>query len=179
MISSSLQPVDLKSLSVLQRVLMITDGTVTKILEAYTLEKIRVVKLSEDVVIGVEANSHLAIDPTIPTSILQRKILLQTSLSGVNQIYAESHIVLDRLKKEVYDALLYGNKPIGEILLEENIETYRSIVHIGKEKTSMLDTYFNISKDAYMISRSYIVVSKGSPIMLITEKFPESHFLGA
>ena len=171
------ESIDLKSLSVLQRVLVSTDGTVTKILEAYTLEAIQVVKLSEEVVRETEGNSDLAIDPAVPTLILRRKILLQTHLSKVNQVYAESLIVLDRLQKKTCDSLLYGNKPIGQILLEDNTETYRTIVCLGKEQVPHLCAYFNLQKDAYLISRSYFIASKGYPIMFITEKFPESHFL--
>jgi chorismate-pyruvate lyase len=44
----------------------------------------------------------------------------------------------------------------------------------GKEKANDLAEYFNIEKDDFLIFRTYRVIANHKPIMLITEKFPES-----
>src|SRR5688572_17449884 len=87
------------SLSALQRILLTTDGTVTDILEAFSGESVRVVKLFQEA---------KRIDHAVPAlqlpwgeNVLRRKILLQGRMSLVNLIYAESIIALDRLTERV------------------------------------------------------------------------------
>ena len=58
-----LQGIDAGRLAPLQRVLLITDGTLTEILEAYLLEPIELVKISERVVTGKDVNAPLLLEP--------------------------------------------------------------------------------------------------------------------
>ncbi len=93
-------------LSTFQRILLMTDGTVTDVLEAYALEPIRVVKLSQsfDAIDGERPELER------PTSdrVLRRSILLQGAHSGTNFVYADSGLTPDHLHSEVLEGLLLG-----------------------------------------------------------------------
>ena len=163
------------TLSALQRILLTTDGTVTEILEAYFGEAMRVVKLSQDLVTLDCAIQALGLNQG--HQVLSRKILLQGKLSRVNFLYAESVIAPDRLDEHVRDGLLKSNKPIGQLILEHRIETFKEILDCGKEPAGSLTEYFPIDGASAVIFRTYRVFANQQPVMVITEKFPESHFL--
>jgi chorismate-pyruvate lyase/acyl carrier protein len=162
------------TLSAFQRILLTTDGTVTEILEAFSGESIHVVKLFQEVSVLDRAIS--ALELPWGQHVLRRNILLQGRMSLVNFIYAESVIALDRLDEGVRDGLLQSKKPIGLLILERRIETFREILDCGRERAGALARHFPIGEDASLIFRSYRVIAGGHPIMLITEKFPESYF---
>src|ERR687886_2949251 len=89
-------------LGTFQRVLLITDGTVTDVLEAYSGEPIRVVKLAQSLGAADAETPELDLAPN--ERVLRRSILLQGTISGRNMLHAESVISPDRLPPEVFDA---------------------------------------------------------------------------
>jgi chorismate-pyruvate lyase len=145
------------ALSVLQRVLLTTDGTVTHILEAYGRERVEVAKLAQSLGdLPVPAAPGVA--AVRKEKVLRRSILLRGSKSGTNYLYAESVIMADRLEPSVRLGLILTNKSIGRLLVENRTEAFRDIV-------------------ATLISRTYHVVARERPIMTITEKFPTTSFV--
>ena len=164
-------PINPRDLTSFQRVLLTTDGMVTEMLEAVFWERMKVIKLFQD---------HFILDHDIPSleikkdcNVMQRKIFLRGKLSQKNHLYGDSIIVPDRLEENIRDGLLNSNKPIGLLLLENRLETFREILDCGKEKAHDLADDFNIEKDDFLIFRTYRVIANHLPIMLITEKFPE------
>lgn len=162
-------------LSTFQRILLTTDGTVTEILEAYLLEKIHVVKLSEGTVLAAQ---HIpALDVKSGSQIIDRKILLQGKISRSNFIYAESIVVPDRLDEIYRERLLKTQEPIGRLWLEHRVETFKEIIDTAREVAGDLADYFKIRREDRLLSRTYRVLSGRQPVMMITEKFPESFFV--
>ncbi|MEH2123777.1 chorismate--pyruvate lyase family protein [Nostoc sp.] len=161
-------------LSSFQRILLTTDGTLTEILEAYLLEKIQLVKLSEKLVI---TKSIPALGLDIDTQVIERKILLQGKISLNNFIYAESLIVPERLDTKLKDRLIKSQEPMGRVWLEHKLETFKEIIDSAIETAEDLSEFFNIAREDKMLSRTYRVISNKKPIVMITEKFPESYFL--
>lgn len=164
-----------RNLSSFQRILLTTDGTLTEILEAYLLEKIQLVKLSEELI--KIAKPIPALDLEVNTQIINRKVLLRGKISLNNFIYAESIIVPERLDSRFKSRLIESQEPIGRLWLEHKLETFKEIIDSGIETSEELFHYFNISKEDKMLSRTYRVFSNRQPIIMITEKFPESYFI--
>lgn len=167
--------IDVRKLSAFQRILLTTDGTVTEILEAQLGEAIKIVKVFQDNTLAETSVPYLNIG--VETPILIRKVLLRGKYTHKNYIYAESIIVPDNLDKKIRDGLILTEKPIGQLILQNRLETFREILNCRKEPASELSQYFNIEPDSQLISRTYRIFAAGKPIMLITEKFPESTFL--
>lgn len=165
--------VDLSTLNSLQRILLTTDGTLTETLEAYFLERIQLVKLSEHM---ISASSPLPLlNLCLGDEMIERRILLRGEASGNNLVYAESLIAINELDESLRDGLLRSKTPIGRLWLEHKLETFKEIVHMGRETAGDLAPFFDISSDDNLLSRTYRVFSKRKPILMITEKFPE-HF---
>lgn len=163
------------TLSVFQRILLTTDGTLTEILEAYLLEPIQIVKLSEGVVSITK--DILPLDLKTGSEVIERKILLQGKISRRNFIYAESILVTERLEQKFQDGLLKSKIPMGKLWLEHKLETFKEIIDSSKESAENLSNYFKIAKEDKMLSRTYRVFSSRQPIIMITEKFPANYFL--
>ncbi|MEG4288201.1 chorismate pyruvate-lyase family protein [Microcoleus sp. C2C3] len=162
-------------ISSFQRILLTTDGTLTEILEAYLLEKIQLVKISEKLVKITKSIPALELD--IDTQVIERKILLQGKISLNNFIYAESIIVPERLDTKLKDRLIKSQEAMGRIWLEHKLETFKEIIDSAIETAEDLSEFFNIAREDKMLSRTYRVFSNKKPIIMITEKFPESYFL--
>ncbi|HBB32147.1 MAG TPA: DUF98 domain-containing protein [Cyanobacteria bacterium UBA8803] len=165
------------TLSTFQRILLTTDGTLTDILEAYLFEQIQVIKLSEE---------FIAISHALPlmglkegAEVIERKIFLQGKISRKKYIYAESIIVPERLDEHFRHELLKTRTPIGKIWFEQRVETFKEIVDSAKEPANTLASHFKIEPSENMLSRTYRVFSNRQPVMMITEKFPESYFLNS
>jgi chorismate-pyruvate lyase len=97
-------------------------------------------------------------------------------MSHKNHIFAHSVIAPDRLSDRIRDGLVHSGKAIGLLILEDRLETFREILSCGREQAGDLAEHFLIDPDAFLIYRTYRVIVNRSPIMLITEKFPESGF---
>ncbi|CCH98443.1 MULTISPECIES: chorismate--pyruvate lyase family protein [Microcystis] len=173
--SFSKTPLNLSELSTLQRIILITDGTLTDILEIYLLEKMSIVKLSEEAVYLEEDLPVLDLEKG--SKIIKRKIFLCSTVSQKNLVYAESIIVIDRLDTKFQEELINSGKPIGKLWLENRMETFKEIVDLSQERAGDLAEDFQISPEEKLFSRTYRVFSQKQAIMMITEKFPESYFV--
>lgn len=166
--------IELRDLSPFQRVLLTTDGMVTEILEAYTWERVTVSKLLQDQVAADEPIAELNLEPG--ETLLRRTILLHGTKSHKNYIYAHSLLCVDRLDDKIRDGLLNSAKPIGLLIQENQLETFREVLVCEKHAAAELATHFGVEPESSLISRTYRVFAYGLPIMLITEKFPEGSF---
>jgi chorismate-pyruvate lyase len=167
--------IDPAKLSVFQRIILTTDGTLTEILEAFLFEKIRIIKLSEENTVA--AQDLPALELTAGHDLIQRRVLLQGKISHINWIYAESVIVPDRLDDRYRDRLLHSQESIGRLWLEHRVETYKEIIDSARHPAGNLASHLAVSPDEFLFSRTYRVFSGGHPIMTITEKFPEKFFI--
>lgn len=159
-------------LSPVQRVLLTTDGTVTHVLEAFEGERICVVKLHQS---HDEAEMVAAeLEPSGPEMVMRRTILLQGSETRRNYVYAESVILSNRLDTRMAHALMTTDEPIGRLLIEARLETFREILVCGREPAGDRAPHFGTDPSSTLISRSYRVLAGRRPIMLITEKFPSA-----
>lgn len=167
--------IDPAKLSTFQRILLTTDGTLTEILEAYLFEKIQVIKLHEELV-SIKQDI-LPLEIQAGSEVIERNILLKGKISHRNFIYAKSVIVPDRLDETFKDRLIKTQEPMGRLWLEHKLETFKEIVDSGKEPAADLSDYFKIKREDKMLYRTYRVFSNRKPIIMITEKFPESYFV--
>lgn len=161
-----------KELSLFQKTLFITDGTVTNLLKLYTGEKINVKKIKHEIVKSGYEESNLF---TIGTQILRRNILL----SGVekNYIYVEAIYNFDLHSKAIQKKLIETEQPIGIMWKEEKLEMYREVVDFRREKYEIATQYFDdITADTPILSRTYLVYHKKQILCMITEKFPMTYF---
>ena len=156
------------------RVLLVTDGTVTKFLEAYLWEPISVEQCIQKEIL-LEHDVPL-LEEKKGGKILLRRILLRGVKTGRVYAFAESLIRNHLLEKDIQKDLFEGRLGIGELLRDRHLETYREILEFGREKAGEeLASYFKIKNSDLIYYRRYRITIKGVPVILITEKFFEDH----
>lgn len=168
--NSRQENLDMEAMPPFLRTLLVTDGTVTKSLEAYFWEPVAVenlgqreISLENDVPwLGIKAGD----------TVLLREVLLKGSESQNIYVYAKSILNLGLLPAHIREDLLSGKIGIGEMLRERGLETYREIMDIGREIDPSLASVLGAKQCGELMYRSYRVMINHEPTMLITEKFP-------
>ena len=158
-------------LSLFQKVLLATDGTVTDLIALYYEEPIRVIKLEQSV--RLEASpAELACDKA--TRILRRTILL----SGAVKIYmhAESGFVFDRMSPWLQEQMLSTDLPVGLLWKQSRLETFREMLGSSVGPREAIAPLFGLSESEPFVSRSYRIHHAGKPLGMISETWPLSYF---
>ncbi|MBC8123485.1 MAG: DUF98 domain-containing protein [Gemmatimonadaceae bacterium] len=157
-----------------QRAFLVTDGTVTELLEAVFLEAIEVVKLSQRT--APLANPVASLAAGTGETGYAREVLLVGKQSRHHYVHASSIILLDRLPGTLRIELLETGKGIGHILRDHHIETFRQITGYWSEAAAGLADYFGLMSGELLLGRQYVVHHQGRPIMQIQERFAQSTF---
>ena len=162
---------DLSALPLLQRILLVSDGTLTDTLEAAFLERIGVQKNVMDVSTAPSRIDALELDAG--QAVMRRRILLFGEVTGRRYLYAESSIVVDRLPPRLRQELLESNKPLGRLWVEHKLETCKELLDAARRPAGDLASHFaGCEPDREFLVRTYRVISGTRPLMLITEYFP-------
>jgi chorismate-pyruvate lyase len=161
--------IDVARLSPLQRILLITDGTLTEILEAHFLERIELVKLAERLLTVSELGAALPADPD--ERVMERKINLRGAQSGRLFVYAESLIFVDRLEPTFQTELLETNIPLGRLWRSHRLETFKQLAGVTSGPAGELAAHLACAADAPVLGRSYDVFSTRRLVMRIAEHF--------
>ena len=161
-------------LTAFQRVLLSTDGTLTRVLEAYAGEPVEVVKLLQATEVSDARDGDLLLRGVEP--VLRRRVLLRGRRSRRHLLYAEAVVLPGRVEPAFLAGLLETDKPIGTLLAETRTETFREILAVGREEAGACAVHFDTAPSAELVVRTYRIWSHGQPIVLITEKFPSTFF---
>lgn len=156
--------------------LLATDGTVTHVVEAYAGEPVEVVKLRQETDVSDEADLELDLPPD--EKVLRRRVLLRGRHSKRALLYAEAVVALGRVEPGFLDGLVATDKPIGVLLAEHRTETFREILRVGQEPAGPLGAHFGVAPVEELLSRTYRIMARRQPIIMITEKFPTTFFRG-
>ena len=170
---AQLDPIDLDSLSSFQRALLVMDGTVTQFVEAYTMEPVEVVRLSQS--IQPLSADHVWLEAPEGTAVIARQVLLRGKRSSVPYAYAVSLIVSDRLPDVIKQGLETEGEGLGHLLLHSKLEIRREMLWYGMEYVEDLpETICHLAGKAF-INRTYRIIAGRLPMMLINERFPLSY----
>jgi chorismate-pyruvate lyase len=167
---AQLDSIDGRRLNLLQRLLLVNDGTLTDAVEMAFLEPIALEKLSLEITTGSEAPE--ALDAPAAAQIMERRIFLKGEQTGRRFVYAESAIVLDRLPEGMRNQLIASTAPIVRLWTDYKLETRKEILRFWRQPAAALAAHFGIKPSDELLARSYRVFRHAEPIMLITEYFP-------
>lgn len=133
----------LSQLPAFLRVLLTTDGTVTKSLESFFWEPVEVNKLNQQVMTLIQALPLLEKQPG--SEIIKREVSLKGEHSSCVYALAESYITAESLPENLRADLEHDKVGIGELLRECGLETYRQLRSI--EQTQHAELGFCINPD--------------------------------
>ena len=166
--------INLARLTPFQRGLLVTDGTVTRFIEAYTLLPVEVVLLQQKK--QILDTKHIWLKLPAGEEVISRQVILQThsqeASSPTIHTYADSLIVPQRLPQSLLNELESDKQGLGGLLRHSGLETRRELLWCGIETLSDLPPAIEDLDGETFISRTYRVFVNQEPLMLINEKFP-------
>ncbi|ADC63871.1 chorismate--pyruvate lyase family protein [Allochromatium vinosum] len=143
------------------RALMVTDGTVTKILEAYFWEPV--------VVDTLEQRFEVALEP-VPWLDVERGdscLIRDAQLRGVDsgRCFAEAFSLIrtQLIPPDFRRRLIDREIGIGVLIRDSGLESYREVLDVGLERTA---------DGRAAVFRTYRITIEHQPVILITEYFP-------
>ncbi len=163
--------VDMASIPSFLRTILITDGTVTKSLEAYYWEPVLVERDFQHCVTTTQDIAWLQIP--VGEEILLRGVQLRGGHSGNCYATAFSAIRYKLLPENLREGLLAGSLGIGMLIRDSGLETYRQILDVGvkRQKLGQINSKQPPQPHDYVF-RTYRIYIAHEPVIIITESFP-------
>ncbi len=163
--------IDPAALTPINRALLVIDGTVTKFLEAYHLERVLVMPLEQRMDQATATDARwLACAKS--NDVLRRRVRLMGSESERLYAWADSVILSSRLSPAMRRGLDEEPSGLGKVILDSGLETRREALWFGKEQPAATPAAIRSLHTGAFLTRSYRIFARGRPLMLITERFP-------
>ena len=157
------------------RILIATNGTLTRILSVVANDEIVVQIIKQQ--IHHFAPNITELEHFASGRVLERRILLKGRSSGKPFVAAESLIAIDRLPPAIMTSLTKTDRPIGEVMAASCVETFKEAaeVWIG-ELPGWLPLEGYRDSRPRPVGRRYRIISGGQPVLIITEYFLRTVF---
>lgn len=157
-------------LNPVQKILLTTDGSITRILEALTGDRVRVETVTQEI-IKADENSADALGITRGDEVNFRVVNLMAQDRVL--IHAVSYTPLNRLKKEFREDIMKKDVPIGTIMARLKMEARREIKDFQVIKADEeLSGVFQLPAGTLLLKRNYDIIHENKVMMNITEIFP-------
>jgi chorismate-pyruvate lyase len=114
----------------------------------------------------------LILDLDVGASILERRVLLRGARTSTIVLYADSLIALDRLDARIRHGLLTAEQPIGRLIRDHRVETFRELLSYERTCNGQVAALFGLQPETPLLTRTYRMSNGGKPVMRITERFP-------
>ncbi|MCP8304825.1 MAG: DUF98 domain-containing protein [archaeon] len=163
------------NLSDVQKILLTTDGSVTRTLEVLTGRPVIIItKVRTPINADEDLAKELKIKVGEKTN--YRVVHLKNTDSDRVLIFARSWTPVMGLNGVIKKDLTSTDMPIGKILAKHKLETRREVTSIGLlEADDMLKEAFKIDSEP-MLSRFYNIIYESEILIRINEVFPLSSF---
>lgn len=151
--------IDFFALPLVARLLLVTDGTVTELLEAMLGEPLKLCSKQQD----KNTNDELT---------LKRKVVLCGKQTDTPWLYAESLLFTQALPFSIQQQLEHENVPIGTIFQQLKSDTHREMLDCGYATHQQAAVKLDLPSDYLFLFRRYHIVAQHAPLMQICEWFP-------
>ncbi len=162
--------VALEALPPFLRALLVTDGTVTKILEAFFWEPVNVLTQRQEFIAAERAI------PWIRVAAGDRVLVREAHLRGADSdtLYATAFSVIrtEHIPAEFRQRLINREIGIGVLIRDSGLESYREVMEM--EMASDGDAVSTDFGTQDTLLRTYRIIIGSEPVILITESFPVS-----
>lgn len=169
---------DVATLPAFLRTLLVTDGTVTKSLEAYFWEPVQVELVRQEAREALSGDAPRFIEVDLASQWLLREVALRGRSTQRRFACARSWLALSALPAELADGIRGGRIGIGELLREQGVESYREIVALDFLASGESDALLK-GESGQWVARTYRIRVGGVPAILVTEYFRLALYMAA
>ena len=157
------------ALSPVQKILLTTDGSITRIFEALTGEEVSI-ETEEQQVIKAGEEVAKALNINTGEEVNFRVVNLKNS-KGV-LVHATSYAPMKRIPDEFREKITKADIPIGKIMQELKIEARREITSCSAVPADKkLSELFEVPEGSNLLKRNYNIIHKNEVLLNITEIF--------
>jgi chorismate-pyruvate lyase len=158
------------------RSLLLTDGTVARALEALALERVtvKVVAQASGPLPGAAAET---LGAHTDESSVHRRVEIGIASNPAPLIWAESHILPQRLPEDFLNVLDNAPEGIGESFQQVRLESCRDLLWFGLDTPPSWSSVVTAAS-SQAITRCYRVTAGGRPCLLISESFAVERHAG-
>lgn len=154
------------SLSPSQRALLGADGSLTLLMGALIGQDVKVALTEQEITQLKRADEAIMLKRG--AKVIRRNVRLYVEPDR-NLVFASSVIAFERLYTTLAEDLLAGRETIGLLLRKHRLETFRELVDWGTARTP--EDALGFFRGTEMFYRSYRIINRTQPIMLVTEYF--------
>jgi chorismate-pyruvate lyase len=162
----AIEPADPR-LTLFQKILLTTDGTVTELLSLYCGQAIHARKLWQST---QPAPDRAARDIGIAAPLLLRTVLLEDA-TGVPLLHATSRLALAQMPQAIRRDLQETELPIGLLWRRERLEMYREILGCQRGTAPEIARLLAVPPATLLLNRRYRLHHLGQPMGMIEETF--------
>jgi 4-hydroxybenzoate synthetase (chorismate lyase) len=176
---SHVKDVEVSAMDSFLRTLLFTDGTVTRTLEVHTLSRVSVEVIDQAKSL---ASARVANYLQLPdgAELTKRRVSIGIGAATKPIIWAESHIIPDRLPPGFLGLLDRAPDGIGEALQQVKLESWREMLWFGLDLPPDWARVFPVSQTGLtVLKRLYRVIIQSRPALLICESFAVGQQAGA
>jgi chorismate-pyruvate lyase len=160
--------VPIASLPPFLRALLVTDGTVTKILEAYFWEPVEVCTLEQEFFDAERPVDWIRVGAG--DRVLIRRARLEGRESGRTYVHAFSVIRTQLIPAAFRRRLIDREFGIGVLIRDSGLESYREVLEVGVAPSDAAASQAPRGEET--VFRTYRIIIEREPVILITESFP-------
>lgn len=158
------------------KALLITDGSVTSLLECFSGSPVIIKTISQEVVTA-PADVAEEMDLNYGDKVNHRVVGIYEKKNGIPLIHAVSYCPVHRLPEHARVSLMKADIPIGHILRDEKMESRREIASIRLLEESERPSICTGSvPDERLFARKYQIIHQNRPLFRIEEFVPEHLF---
>ncbi|MEY6431451.1 chorismate pyruvate-lyase family protein [Thioalkalicoccus limnaeus] len=156
------------------RALLVTDGTVTKILEAYFWEPVNVSTQRQEFVTAEQPIPWVSVAPG--DRVLVREAHLRGADRGTLYATAFSIIRTELIPDTFRQRLIDREIGIGVLIRDSGLESYREVIEVDVTTVTDEDIDHEELGTGDLLARTYRIIIGREPVILITEGFPVSRY---
>ncbi len=145
------------TLTLFQKILLATDGTVTELLSLYTGQPIAARKIAAERDAG-------------PSPVMQRTVLLEGP-GGTPYLHAASRFAFALFSPAIQRDLVETDLPIGLLWRREKLEMHREIIGCTRVADAQIAALLQVAPATLLLSRSYRIIHGGQELGTICETF--------
>ncbi|MFQ6137158.1 MAG: chorismate pyruvate-lyase family protein [Candidatus Hydrothermarchaeales archaeon] len=161
---------EVQKLNPVHKILLTTDGSITRILEALVGEKVEVETEFQEVIKSDRGIAEL-LNIAEGEEVNYRVVNLKSSKRVL--VHAISYTPIKGLREEFREDIMKGDTPIGIIMSKLKIEARREIRDFSLiEADEKLANLFGVRVGASLLKRNYDIIHDNRIMMNITEIFP-------
>jgi chorismate-pyruvate lyase len=167
--ASGLDEAAIATLDPFLRVLLFTDGTVSRTLEAHTLSHVTVEPVDQTTTTGSGTTArYLEVPETMEC--IRRRVTMHIADTPLVAVWAESHLIPPRLPADFVGVLGDTSQGIGGSLQRMKLESYRELLLFGFDTPPRWGNEERPQAPP-TLTRLYRIITQGLPTLLIRETF--------